>query len=87
MKFSAAIIAFAGLVAAQSLADVPTCAQKCLADAVTSTGKCTAGDISCLCSPANYQAIVTAGTPCVLASCGADVAVSVSVHRNGAHKI
>ncbi|KAK1484203.1 CFEM domain-containing protein [Colletotrichum cuscutae] len=76
MKFTAAIIAFAGLAAAQSLADVPTCAQKCLADAVTSNGKCTVGDISCLCSAANYQAIVTAGTPCVLASCGADVAVS-----------
>ncbi|UQC79651.1 CFEM domain-containing protein [Colletotrichum lupini] len=76
MKFTAAIIAFAGLAAAQSLADVPTCAQKCLADAVTSNGKCTVGDISCLCSGANYQAIVAAGTPCVLASCGADVAVN-----------
>uniref|UniRef100_L2G3Y4 Uncharacterized protein n=1 Tax=Colletotrichum fructicola (strain Nara gc5) TaxID=1213859 RepID=L2G3Y4_COLFN len=27
-------------------------------------------------SPANYQAIVTAGTPCVLASCGAEVAAN-----------
>ncbi|KAE9574435.1 hypothetical protein CGMCC3_g9505 [Colletotrichum fructicola] len=76
MKFSAAtILAVVGLVAAQ-LDGIPSCAVTCLNNAVTSTGKCQAGDVACLCSPANYQAIVTAGTPCVLASCGAEVAAN-----------
>ncbi|KAI8231229.1 GPI-anchored CFEM domain protein [Colletotrichum sp. SAR 10_99] len=76
MKFSTAtILAVVGLVAAQ-LDGIPSCAVTCLNNAVTSTGKCQAGDVACLCSPANYQAIVTAGTPCVLASCGAEVAAN-----------
>ncbi|EQB56416.1 hypothetical protein GCG54_00005854 [Colletotrichum gloeosporioides] len=76
MKFSAAtILAVASLVAAQ-LDGIPSCAVTCLNNAVTASGKCQAGDVACLCSPANYQAIVAAGTPCVLASCGAEVAAN-----------
>ncbi|KAF9873675.1 CFEM domain-containing protein [Colletotrichum karsti] len=75
MQFSiATIVAVAGLVAAQ-IDGIPQCAVTCLNNAAASA-KCTAGDLSCLCSPANYQAVVVAGGPCIVSSCGADVATN-----------
>ncbi|KZL85693.1 cfem domain-containing protein, partial [Colletotrichum incanum] len=82
MKYTVAIVAFAGFSAAQTL-DVPQCAQQCLANAITANGQCTIGDAACLCNPANFQAIVTAGTPCVLQNCGADAAVNQVIPAAG----
>ncbi|KAK1976768.1 hypothetical protein LZ30DRAFT_733787 [Colletotrichum cereale] len=76
MKYSAAIVAFAGFATAQTLNDLPQCAQQCLLNAITANGKCGVSDTTCLCNPTNFQAIVTAGTPCVLQNCGEDVAVN-----------
>ncbi|TDZ39182.1 hypothetical protein C8035_v006317 [Colletotrichum spinosum] len=76
MRFSAAaILAAAGLAAAQ-LESVPSCALTCLNTALSAGDSCAPGNIACLCSPANFQAILTAATPCVIGSCGQDVAVN-----------
>ncbi|KAK2016676.1 hypothetical protein LZ32DRAFT_644839 [Colletotrichum eremochloae] len=74
MKYSTVIVAFAGFTAAQSLNDVPECARPCLIAAIANT-TCAPTDTACLCKPENYQAILPAATPCVVAQCGPQAAV------------
>ncbi|CCC05505.1 hypothetical protein SMACR_09351 [Sordaria macrospora] len=77
MKFFLTIVSLAaGLVAAQSLDEIPECAQPCITDAVTSATTCSLDDYKCWCTTDNESAIVQAGTACVLAACGSDVAVN-----------
>lgn len=78
MKFLLTILSLTfGLVAGQSLDEIPECAQPCITDAVTSATTCSLDDYKCWCTTDNESAIVQAGTSCVLADCGADVAVSM----------
>lgn len=72
MKTAASIIAaFAGIVAAQSLGDVPSCASQCGQDMIANDGtieieNCDANDIGCLCQdPKFIQGI----RDCVQATC------------------
>ncbi|EFQ35679.1 CFEM domain-containing protein [Colletotrichum graminicola M1.001] len=76
MKYSAAIIAFAGFAAAQTFNELPPCSLQCLAKAITDDGKCQIGNTACLCNPDNFRNIFSAGTVCVLQSCGPDTAVN-----------
>ncbi|KAK3491179.1 uncharacterized protein B0T23DRAFT_454764 [Neurospora hispaniola] len=66
----------AGLVVAQDLSEIPACAQPCIVDAVSSATTCSLSDYKCWCTAENEPAIVQAGTACVLANCGTDVAVN-----------
>ncbi|KAI0438817.1 hypothetical protein F4803DRAFT_74844 [Xylaria telfairii] len=74
MKYTAAILALAAAVSAQSLSDIPTCAQPCIDDARTKETSCSATDYKCICD--NIDKLTAAGTSCVLSSCGADVALN-----------
>ncbi|EJT76597.1 hypothetical protein GGTG_06514 [Gaeumannomyces tritici R3-111a-1] len=76
MKYSTAFAALsaAGLVSAQSLDSVPQCARQCLGPAIKETG-CSETDVSCFCKPENREKIVSAGTGCVLQSCGQETAL------------
>ncbi|KAK3396838.1 hypothetical protein B0T20DRAFT_243899 [Sordaria brevicollis] len=76
MQFFLTLISLAaGLVAAQDPStDIPACAQPCIAEAVSSATDCSDTDYACWC--ANKDAIVSAGTACVLSDCGADVAIN-----------
>ncbi|KAK1773132.1 hypothetical protein QBC45DRAFT_340588 [Copromyces sp. CBS 386.78] len=65
-----------GLVAAQSLSEIPACAQPCITVAVTSATTCSLTDYKCWCTAANEAAIVQAGTVCVVENCGSAVAVN-----------
>ncbi|KAK1574505.1 uncharacterized protein LY79DRAFT_582888 [Colletotrichum navitas] len=76
MKYSTAIIAFAGFAAAQTFADLPVCARDCLSTAITANGKCQITNTACLCNPDNFKAIFSNSTVCVLQSCGSDSAVN-----------
>ncbi|KAK2053704.1 hypothetical protein LY76DRAFT_638865 [Colletotrichum caudatum] len=76
MKYSTAIFALAGFSTAQTLTDLPTCSQQCLLKAITDSSQCQVGNTACLCNPTNFQAIITAASPCVLQSCGPDAAVN-----------
>lgn len=50
MKYTAAILALAAaVVSAQSLSDIPTCAQPCIDDARTKETSCSATDYKCIC--------------------------------------
>ncbi|KAK1998126.1 hypothetical protein LX36DRAFT_656888 [Colletotrichum falcatum] len=73
MKYSAVIVALAGVAAAQTVNDLPQCAQTCLLNAIRDSSQCGLTDTACLCN--NFQAILAAGTPCVAAACGAQAAV------------
>lgn len=78
MKYSAAVItAILGFVAAQDISIIPECAQSCITDAVASATDCGATDYKCVCD--NKDALVGAATPCVIKSCGADVATGMSL--------
>lgn len=78
MKYST--IAVLTLIASASAASttIPACATSCLDDATKSATKCAIGDYACICEPSNFSAIQTAATSCVIAACGADVALSKS---------
>ncbi|KAK0652859.1 hypothetical protein B0T16DRAFT_388049 [Cercophora newfieldiana] len=74
MKFTPAVLAaFIGLVAAQDLSVIPACAKQCIDDAVTSGTKCALTEIPCICN--SIEAVTAGATACVLAACGADVAI------------
>jgi uncharacterized membrane protein len=68
MKFSAvALIAVAAVASAQSIADIPACAQTCLLPALQATG-CDLTDFNCSCSNTKF---VTDSTACIQKSCSA----------------
>lgn len=72
---AAAALALAAAAArAQSAADLPACAVSCLNDAVTQSTTCAVDDFACICG--DFSAIQGVATGCILAACGADVAVS-----------
>ncbi|PBP26582.1 hypothetical protein BUE80_DR002566, partial [Diplocarpon rosae] len=75
MKYSlsaVALLAFAGMAAAE----IPACATKCLSDAVASSTTCGASDLKCQCEATNMAAIQGASTTCVISACG-DTALDV----------
>ena len=75
MKFTAAAaLAMAALANAQSLSEIPKCAQDCLSQAVKSNTKCSETDFTCICE--NFSAIQGSATGCVLQACGQDVALT-----------
>jgi hypothetical protein len=68
MKFSAvALIAVAAVASAQSIADIPACAQTCLLPALQATG-CNLTDFKCSCSNKDF---VSGSTACILKACSA----------------
>ncbi|KAF3938009.1 hypothetical protein ABW19_dt0208605 [Dactylella cylindrospora] len=69
MKFTAvALVAFAAAASAQSIGDIPACAQTCLLPALQATG-CDLTDFACSCSNTEF---VSGSTACILESCSAD---------------
>jgi len=66
MKFSAvALVAIAAVASAQSIADIPACAQTCLLPALQATG-CDLTDFKCSCSNKEF---VSGSTACILKTC------------------
>lgn len=78
MKYAFAAAALIATVTAQSISDIPACAQPCIDASRTKVTTCTADDYACLCD--NITAIQGDATTCVIAACGADVAVGTSKH-------
>lgn len=74
MKYFYTLAALAGLAAAQTL---PSCAVGCIQTATESASDCTFGDLSCTCLESNRGPITDAATPCVIAECGVEVALSM----------
>ncbi|KAI8951205.1 hypothetical protein F4801DRAFT_546001 [Xylaria longipes] len=74
MKYIVSALALAAAVSAQSLSDIPTCAQPCIDDARTKETSCGADDYKCICD--NIDKLQAAATSCVLSACGADTALS-----------
>ncbi|KAI0403351.1 hypothetical protein F4802DRAFT_293732 [Xylaria palmicola] len=74
MKYTVAALALAAVVAAQTLADIPACALPCINEARESSTNCAETDYKCICD--NINTLTTAATPCVISSCGADVAIN-----------
>jgi len=72
MKYTFATAALVATVAAQSLSDIPTCAQPCIASAVTSGTTCDVTDYKCICD--NQSALTTAASACVISACGSQIA-------------
>lgn len=73
MKYSVAVVAaVAGLTSAQDIGIIPACAQPCIISAVQSSTNCAVTDYPCICT--NENALIAAASPCVIQSCGADVA-------------
>jgi hypothetical protein len=73
MKYIALLAAFASAAMAQSLSDIPACAQPCIASAVASSTSCSATDYKCICD--NQSTVVGAATTCVIGACGLTAAV------------
>ncbi|EPS42679.1 hypothetical protein H072_3286 [Dactylellina haptotyla CBS 200.50] len=68
MKFSAVtLVAVAAVASAQSIGDIPACAQTCLLPALQATG-CSLTDFKCSCSNKSF---VTDSTACILKACSA----------------
>lgn len=66
MKFSAvALVAIAAVASAQSIADIPACAQTCLLPALQATG-CDLTDFKCSCSNNKF---VSDSTACIQKAC------------------
>ncbi|KAK6528894.1 hypothetical protein TWF694_004124 [Orbilia ellipsospora] len=66
MKFSAVtLVAVAAVASAQSIADIPACAQTCLLPALQATG-CQLTDFKCSCSNEQF---VSGSTACILKAC------------------
>ncbi|KAK6340826.1 hypothetical protein TWF696_009144 [Orbilia brochopaga] len=67
MKFSAVLlVAAAAAVSAQSIADIPSCAQGCLITALGTTG-CDVTDLKCSCGNEKF---VNDGAACIDKTCG-----------------
>lgn len=79
MKYSIVALALAAVSTAQSL---PSCAVTCIEDSIKAKApQCSsATDYACVCK--NISAIQGDATGCVLAACGADVALSMFTQLN-----
>ncbi|PNP46135.1 hypothetical protein TGAMA5MH_02170 [Trichoderma gamsii] len=76
MKFTLALATFVAAVYGQTVDDIPPCAVPCIQSAITSATTCSADDFACACETANFDAIQAASINCVVAACGADVAIN-----------
>ncbi|UNI17756.1 hypothetical protein JDV02_004076 [Purpureocillium takamizusanense] len=75
MKFTAAaIVAFAALASAQTLADIPSCAIPCLDSSIKKNTECSTTDVSCICK--SFDKIQGDATTCVIDKCGTDAALN-----------
>lgn len=79
MKFTLALATFVAAVYGQTVDDIPPCAVPCIQNAITSATTCSADDFACACETANFDAIQAASINCVVAACGADVAISTHI--------
>ncbi|EAA34171.1 hypothetical protein GE21DRAFT_3664 [Neurospora crassa] len=64
---------------------VPACAVPCIVGSADASTPCATipPDYKCWCTPGNFAAIIQAGTACVVASCGEDVANKTEENRDG----
>jgi len=74
--FSVVALALATMASAQSLADIPSCAQTCIKDAVKQATSCDVADVACVC--AEMDKVQSAAVGCILAGCGQDKAISTT---------
>jgi hypothetical protein len=74
MKYAFAAVVLAAVARAQSLSDLPECAQPCIADSVESSTDCEVTDAACICSEDNFALIQGNALACVLDACGQEVA-------------
>ncbi|KAH8879569.1 CFEM-domain-containing protein, partial [Thozetella sp. PMI_491] len=75
MKYSVGLLfALAAFTSAQSLSDIPQCAQPCITAAIKSSTTCGETDYKCACQ--NEDKLVAGATSCVISACGADVALN-----------
>ncbi|PTB37630.1 uncharacterized protein TrAFT101_005492 [Trichoderma asperellum] len=74
MKFTLALATFVAAVYGQTVGDIPSCAIPCLDAAITKDTNCATTDYACACK--SFNAIETDATACVVAACGADVAIN-----------
>lgn len=75
MKFLLVASLLAGLVAAQSVSDLPPCSQQCIRNSIKNKTNCAETDVKCVCS--NFDAIQGDAIGCVISSCGQDKAISM----------
>ncbi len=77
MKYSTTTVAILLAVAsAQSLGDIPQCAQPCIITAVQTSTSCDLTNYVCICQ--NKDKVVQGATTCVINACGIDVATGMS---------
>jgi hypothetical protein len=79
MKLTLALAIFVVAVYGQTVADIPACAVPCIQNAIASATTCSANDFACACETANFNAVQAASINCVVAACGADVAISMHI--------
>lgn len=77
MKFTLVLATFVAAVYGQTVGDIPACAVPCIQNAIASATTCSATDFACVCETANFNAVQAASLNCVVAACGADVAISM----------
>lgn len=77
MKFTLALATFVAAVYGQTVGDIPACAVPCIQAAIAQDTTCATDDFACACK--SFDAIETDSTPCVIAACGADVAISMHI--------
>jgi hypothetical protein len=66
MKYTTTILALVAAVAAQSIADLPSCSLSCVLQGVQGTG-CSTTDFACSCQKADVLTPIV--TPCVQSAC------------------
>ncbi|KAL6699623.1 hypothetical protein J3F84DRAFT_344958 [Trichoderma pleuroticola] len=74
MKFTLVLATFAAVVYGQTIDDIPACARTCIENAVLAAGCSSGTDVACAC--ANFTTIQNNSTACVIAACGATVAIT-----------
>lgn len=68
----ALVVSFAAAVYGLTINELPGCVLDCFQSAITSVTECPSTDYACACKSA--EAVVAQGQPCVLATCGIEVA-------------
>ncbi|KAL7949223.1 hypothetical protein V8C42DRAFT_313673 [Trichoderma barbatum] len=78
MKFTLFLATFAAVVYGQTIDDVPTCAIPCIQNAIATATDCDVDDFACACE--SFDAVQAASISCVIAACGAAVAIGMYSH-------
>ncbi|KAM0460024.1 hypothetical protein ACHAO4_002152 [Trichoderma viride] len=73
MKFTLALATFVAAVYGQTVANIPACAIPCLNAAIAKDTTCSTTDYACACK--SFNAIQNDSTACIVAACGATVAI------------